>query len=97
MHYPINKWTLEYHRFDIPEGITVNESNESPKYIICSCYYLPKFNFIFQSEICDGCHYLMQKAINFNNVLIVFTGKNDYKINFWYISKDNAINISDKF
>ena len=81
----------------MPEGITVNERNESPKYIICSCYYLPKFNFIFQSEICDGCHYLMQKAISFNNVSIVFTDKNDYKINFWYISKDNAINISDKF
>ena len=35
----------------------------------------------------------MQKAISFNNVAIVFVKENVYRINFWYMSKDDAINI----
>ena len=35
----------------------------------------------------------MQKAISFNNVAIAYVKRNAYGIHFWYISKDNAINI----
>ena len=35
----------------------------------------------------------MQKAINFNDLAIVSIKRSDYRIHFWYISKDNAINI----
>ena len=35
----------------------------------------------------------MQKAMNFNNVAIVSVKGSDYRIHFWYISKDDAINI----
>ena len=35
----------------------------------------------------------MQKAINFNDFAIVFIKGNDHRIHFWYISKDDAINI----
>ena len=38
----------------------------------------------------------MQKAISFNNVAIVFVKENVYRINFWYMSKDDAINIINK-
>ena len=34
----------------------------------------------------------MQKAINFNDVAIVSITGNDYRIYFWYMSKDDAIN-----
>ena len=34
----------------------------------------------------------MQKAINFNDVAIVSKGS-DYRIHFWYMSKDDTINI----
>ena len=37
----------------------------------------------------------MQKAINFNDVAIVSIKRSDYRIHFWYISKDNAINIME--
>ena len=30
----------------------------------------------------------MQKAMSFNNVVIVYS----YRIDFWYVSKDDAIN-----
>ena len=49
----------------------------------------------FKYEPClyDGCHDLMQKAMNFNDVAIVSIKENDYRTHFWYMSKDDAINI----
>ena len=35
----------------------------------------------------------MQRAMSFNNVAIVYVKKNAYRIHFWYMSKDDAINI----
>ena len=35
----------------------------------------------------------MQKAISFNNVAIVYVKGSAYRIHFWYVSKDDAINI----
>ena len=35
----------------------------------------------------------MQKAMSFNNVAIVYVKRNDYRIHFWYMSKDDAIKI----
>ena len=35
----------------------------------------------------------MQKAMNFNDVAIVSTIGNDYRIHFWYMSKSDGINI----
>ena len=35
----------------------------------------------------------MQKAINFNDAAIVSVKGSDYRIHFWYMSKDDAISI----
>ena len=35
----------------------------------------------------------MWKAMSFNNVAIVYVKGGAYRINFWYMSKDDAINI----
>ena len=35
----------------------------------------------------------MQKAIRFNNIAIVYVKGSAYRIHFWYMSKDDAINI----
>ena len=35
----------------------------------------------------------MQKAINFNDVAIISFKQSYYRIDFWYMSKDDAINI----
>ena len=52
-------------------------------------------NIGFKDEpyLCNGCLDLMQKAISFNNVAIVYVNGNAYRIHFWYMSKDDAINI----
>ena len=39
------------------------------------------------------CHDLMQKAMNFNDIAIVSNKGNDYRIHFWYMSKNDAINL----
>ena len=35
----------------------------------------------------------MQKAMGFNNIAIVYVKGSAYRIHFWYMSKDDAINI----
>ena len=35
----------------------------------------------------------MQKAVSFDNIAIVYVKGNAYRIHFWYMSKDDAINI----
>ena len=39
------------------------------------------------------CNDLMQKVMNLNNVAIVTVKGNDYRIHFWYMSKDDAITL----
>ena len=50
-------------------------------------------NYNYEPYLCNGCHDLMQKATNFNDVAIVSIKENDYRIHFWYTSKDDVINI----
>ena len=35
----------------------------------------------------------MQKAVSFNDIAIVYVKGSAYRIQFWYMSKDDAINI----
>ena len=35
----------------------------------------------------------MQKAMSFNDVAIVYAKESAYRIHFWYMSKEDAINI----
>ena len=35
----------------------------------------------------------MQKAMSFNDVSVVYVKGNAYRINFWHMSKNDAINI----
>ena len=49
--------------------------------------------FTYEPYLCNGCHDLMQKAMSFNDVAIVYVKGSAYRIHFWYISKDDAISI----
>ena len=84
---------LEYDRIDISERIDVNKRNLSKEYDICHYWYFKDVNFKYENYLCNGCHYFMQKAISFDNVAIVYVKGSAYRINFWYMSKDDAINI----
>ena len=85
---------LEYDRIDILEGIDVNKSNDKSKeFDICHYWYFLDKNFTYEQYLCDGCHDLMQKAMIFNDVAIVSIKGSDYRIRFWYMSKNDAISI----
>ena len=85
---------LEYKRIDISEGIDVNKTNLSKrKCDVCHYWYFKDIGFKYEPYLCNGCHDLMQKAISSNNIAIVYIKGDAYRINFWYMSKDYAINV----
>ena len=84
---------LEYDRLDIAEGIDINKTNASREYNIRYYWYLLDKNFNYEPYLCNGCHDLMQKSMNFNDVAIASIKGNDYRIHFWYMSKYDAISI----
>ena len=60
---------------------------------ICHYWYFEDIGFKYEKYLYNGCHDLMQKAMSFSNVAIVYVKGSAYKINFCYMSKDDAINI----
>ena len=85
---------LEYDKVYIFEGTDVNKSNASKECDICHYWHFLNKNFnIYESYLFNGCCDSVQKAMNFNDTDIVSVKGIDYRIHFWYISKDDAINI----
>ena len=82
---------LEYNRIDISEGTDINKTNLSKECDIFHYWYFRDIGFKYEPDLCNGCHDLMQKAIN--NIAIVCVRGSAYRNNFWYMSKDDAINI----
>ena len=84
---------LEFDRIDISEGIDVNKISASRECDICSYQYFKDSGFKYESYLCNGCHDLMQKTMSFNNVAIVYVKGSAFRIHFWYMSTNDAINI----
>ena len=84
---------LEYDKIDIWEGIDVNKRSLLKECDIRHYWYFKGVGVKYEPYLCNGCHDLRQKAMSFNNVPIVYVKENAYRIHFWYISKDDAINI----
>ena len=84
---------LQYDRIDISEGIDVNKTSLLEECDICHYWYFKDAGFKYESYLCNGCHDLMQKAMSFNNIVIAYVKGSAYRINFWYMSKNYAINI----
>ena len=76
---------LEYDRIDISEEIDVDKTSLSKECDICHYWYFKDIGFKYEKYLCKGCHNLMQKAMSFNNVAIVYVKENAYRINFWYM------------
>ena len=76
---------LQYDRIDISEGIYIKKTNASKECIFCHYWYFKNIGFKYEPHLCNGCHDLMKKA--------VYVKGSAYIIHFWYISKDDTINI----
>ena len=82
---------LEYDKKDISEGIDINNTNASKECDICHYWYFLSKNFNHQLYT-----FAMVVMINFKKLwilmmLLLFLGS-DYRIYFWYISKDDPTN-----
>ena len=74
-------------------GIDVNKISASKKCDICHYYYFKNIGFKYEPYLCNRCHDLMQKTMSFNDVVIVYVKGSVYRIHFWYMRKDDPINI----
>ena len=84
---------LKYKRIDISEGIDVNKTNLSKE---CNtCHYWRFKDIGLNMRVIFVMVVIMQKAMSFNDITIVYVKENAYRINFCYMSKDDAINIMD--
>ena len=89
--YEVNM--LEYDRIDISKGTDINKTNASKECHVCHyCYFLDK-KFKCEPYLSNGCHDLMQNTMNFNGAAIVSVKGSDYRIRFWYMTKNDAIYI----
>ena len=85
---------LEYDCIDNSEGIdsTRNKLFSKECWLCCYWYFIDK-NFNFHDCLCDGCYDMNIKAISINNLAIIYVGDKVYRINFGFMSKDDAINL----
>ena len=84
---------LEYDRIAISEGTDVIKTNASKECDICHYWYFKDIDFKYEPYLCNGCHDLMQKAMSFSDVAIVYVKESSYRIHFWYMREDNPISI----
>ena len=81
----------EYDRIDLDEGIDLNKTSSSREYWLCHFWYFLDTNFNYQKYYCDGCDDISMKKISINNLGIVYSKGNAYRIHFWSMSKNDAI------
>ena len=81
---------LDYDRTDISEVIDIYKTGGLGESISCHCWFVLGINFRFPPKICDDCH-MIYKSVSFNDVALVASGRNDYRINFWFMTKKEAV------
>ena len=85
---------LEYDRIDISEGTDVKECNETSRQCsLCKFYYFLNKNFNYQTYLSDGCHDISTKARSMQNLAIIYHEGNAYRVNFVFMSKNDAFNL----
>ena len=84
---------LVYVTIDISEETHINKTDESKECYICHYWCFKDAGYKYEPYLCNVCHDLMQKAMSFNDIAMVYIKGKDYRIHFWYMSKEGAINI----
>ena len=58
-------------------------------------YFIDK-NFYYQKYLCNGCPDMSTKAISMQNIAIIYHNGHAYRVNFAFISKNDAFNLMKK-
>ena len=64
------------------DRIDILEGIDVNKTDFCHYWYFKDIGFKYEKYLC-----------NFDNIAFVYVKKNAYRIHYWYMSKDDAINI----
>lgn len=83
---------MNYDRIEISEGTDINKTDGLQECIISNYLCFLAINVRFQPKVCYGCHDMTLKLMNFDSFAIVTVWKNDYRILFWFMCKDEAVN-----
>ena len=59
---------LQYDRIDSSEGIDVNKTNLSKECELCHYWFFKDVGLKYEKYLCNGCHNLMQKVMDFNPI-----------------------------
>ena len=81
----------EYGRIDVSEGIDTNKTDTLRECAICHYRYFLRINLRFQPKVCDNCHDMIQKFMNFDDTTIVTVKGHDNRINFWLMTKNEVV------
>ena len=85
---------LEYDRIDISEGVDIKKCNETSRQCsLCKFYFFLNKNFNYQTYLCDGCHDISTKATSIQNLAIIYHEGNAYRVNFVFMSINDAFNL----
>ena len=88
---------LEYDRTNLSEGIGVNRNIlTSKKCYLCGYWYFINKSFNYQKYTCNGCHDMSTKANSMLNLCIRYDNGIAYRINFAFMSKNDALNLIKK-
>ena len=56
---------------DVSEGTDVQKTNASKECNICHYWYFLDKGFKHEQQLCNGCHNLMQKTMNFKTLMML--------------------------
>ena len=88
---------LEYDTINVFEGFDVNKTNPWKKIWYLSLLVFLRQKFQITAVSLQWLSWFNAKSYKLNYVVIVSAKKNNYRIHFWYMSKDDAINIMKTF
>ena len=60
---------------------------------LCKFYYFLDKNFNYGPYLRNGCHDMYLKAISMQNLAIIIRNGNHYRVNFAFMSKEDAFNL----
>ena len=78
---------LGYDRVYVSDGRDTNKADASRACIICHYRCFLGINSKLQPKVCKGFHDMTQKSMSFNDFAIVTVRRNNYRINFCFMTK----------
>ena len=85
---------IEYDRIDVAEGIDLIKNKlVSRECWLCGYWYFIDKNFNYERHLCNGCHDMSMKANSMHNLAIAYNNGSTYRINFVFMSKNDAVNL----